>query len=62
LPAQTFWSGPNPRAIRWNLTDPSARGDLYETVLVEGTRDDVRNLINSGELVRLWDQMCLPPG
>ena len=43
------------------LADPSRRRDLYEIVLVEGTLDDIRNLINGGELVRLWDQMYLPP-
>jgi hypothetical protein len=46
LPARMFWSGPNPRAIRWNLADPSRRRDLYEIVLVEGTLDDMRTLIN----------------
>jgi hypothetical protein len=61
LPARLFWSGPNPRAVRWNLADPSRRRDLYEIVLVEGTLDDIRNLINGSELVRLWDQMYLPP-
>jgi hypothetical protein len=61
LPARMFWSGPNPRAIRWNLADPSRRRDLYEIVLVEGTLDDIRTLINGAELVRLWDQMYLPP-
>jgi hypothetical protein len=29
-------------------------------VLVEGTLDDIRELINGAELVRLWDQMYLP--
>lgn len=29
-------------------------------MLVEGTLDDVRDLINGGELLRLWDQMYLP--
>jgi hypothetical protein len=61
LPARMFWSGPNPRAIRWNLAEPSRRRDLYEIVLVEGTLDDIRTLINGAELVRLWDQMYLPP-
>jgi hypothetical protein len=56
-----FWSGPNPRTVRWNLGDPSRRRDLYEIVLVEGTLDDIRNHINGSELVRLWDQMYLPP-
>jgi hypothetical protein len=61
LPVRLFWSGPNPREVRWDLADPTRRRDLYEIVLVEGTLDDVRELINGTELVRLWDQMYLPP-
>lgn len=61
LPARLFWSGPNPRQVRWDLADPNRRRDLYEIVLVEGTLNDVRELINGAELVRLWDQMYLPP-
>lgn len=60
LPARVFWSGPDPRAVRWDLSDPSRRRDLYELVLVEGTVDDVRGLVNGPELVRLWDEMFLP--
>jgi hypothetical protein len=61
LPAQLFWSGPNPRAVRWDLTDADRRRDLYEIVIVEGTVDDVRNFVNGVELVNLWDRMYLPP-
>jgi hypothetical protein len=53
LPARLFWSGPNPlwsgpnpREVRWDLADPIRRRDLYEIVLMEGTLDDVRKLIN----------------
>ena len=60
LPARIFWSGPDPRAVRWNLADPGRRRDLYEIVLVEGNMNDVRELINGAELVRLWDQMYVP--
>ena len=61
LPARLFWSGPNPRAVRWDLSDPARRRDLYEIVLAEGTLEDVSALINGPELVRLWDQMFVPP-
>jgi hypothetical protein len=60
LPARIFWSGPNPRAVRWNLADPGRRRDLYEIVLVEGTLDDIREWVNPVELCRLWEQMYLP--
>jgi hypothetical protein len=61
LPARLFWSGPDPRAVRWDLADPGRRRDLYEIVLVEGTLDDIRCLVNGDDLVELWDQMYLPP-
>ena len=47
--------------MRWNLTDPARRRDLDEIVLVEGTLDDARELINGPEVVRRWDRMYLPP-
>jgi len=40
---------------------PVRRPDLYEITLVEGTLDDVRELVNGAELVRVWEQMYLPP-
>jgi hypothetical protein len=61
LPARLFWSGPDPRGVRWDLTDPARRRDLYEITLVEGTLDDVRELVNGAELVGVWDRMYLPP-
>lgn len=60
LPASVFWSGPDPRAVRWDLSNRDRRRDLYEIVLVEGTLDDIRRLVNKVELVRLWDAMYLP--
>jgi hypothetical protein len=61
LPARVFWSGPDPRAVRWNLADPHRRRDLYEIVLVESTLDDVRELVNANALIELWNEMYLPP-
>lgn len=60
LPARLFWSGPDPRAVRWDLSDPTRRRDLYEIILAQGTLDDVRDLVDGLELIRLWDQMYLP--
>lgn len=61
LPARLFWSGPDPRGVRWDLADPARRRDLYEITLVEGTLDDICELVNGDELLRLWTQMYLPP-
>jgi hypothetical protein len=61
LPARLFRSGPDPGRVRWDLSDPVRRRDLYEIVLVEGTLDDIRELVNGPELVRLWDEIYLPP-
>jgi hypothetical protein len=60
LPVRLFWSVPDPTAVRWDLSDPGRRRDLYEIVLVEGTLDDIVELVHPGELVRLWNEMYLP--
>lgn len=61
LPARLFWSGPEPRAVRWDLADPHRRRDLYEIVLTEGTLDDIRRLVNRQALVEQWHDLYLPP-
>lgn len=61
LPGTLFWSGPRPWAVRWDLADSDRRRDLYEIVLVEGSLDDIRTLVNGPALVELWDRMYLPP-
>jgi hypothetical protein len=61
LPGRLFWSGPDPRTVRWDLSDRRRRRDLYEIVLVKGTLDDICALVNGPELIRLWDDMYLPP-
>ncbi|MGH3951426.1 MAG: hypothetical protein ACRDSE_20290, partial [Pseudonocardiaceae bacterium] len=60
LPPRVFWSGPDPRAVRWNLGDPGRRRDLYEILLVEGNLGDICALVNAAELIRLWERMYLP--
>ncbi len=61
LPARLFWLGPDPRRVQWDLSDRGRRRDLYEIVLAKGTLDDICGLVNGPELVRLWDDMYLPP-
>ncbi len=60
LPATLFWSGPHPRDVRWDVTDLDRRRDLYEIVLVEGTLDDIIQLVHGPSLVEVWDRMYLP--
>jgi hypothetical protein len=60
LPARLFWSGPDPRAVRWDLADPGRRRDLYEIILVEGTLEDIQRLVT----VALWlnsGTRCISP-
>jgi hypothetical protein len=61
LPARLFWLGPDPRRVRWDLSDRDRRRDLYEIVLAKGTLAAICALINGPELVRLWEDMYLPP-
>lgn len=61
MPARLFWQGPNLRSVRWDLSDRRRRRDFYEIVLVKGTLDDICGFVNGPELVRLWDEMLLPP-
>ncbi len=61
LPARLFWSGPRPRSVRWDLSDPRRRRDLYEILLIEGTIDDIRALVHGRALLELWDSLYLPP-
>lgn len=46
--------------VRWDVTDPDRRRDLYEIVLVEGALDDITRLIDGPGLVEVWDRMYLP--
>ena len=61
LPLRLYWSGPAPEQVEWDLSRQSRRARLYEVVLREGALDDVRQLVDGGELVRLWDSLWLPP-
>lgn len=61
LPARLFWSGPEPREVRWDLASPQRRRDLYEIVLTEGTLQDIRELVNGHALVEQWNDLYLPP-
>jgi len=57
LPMHVRWSGPT---IRYDLSDRADRARVYEQILREGTRADVRRFIDPDELLRLWDDVVLP--
>ena len=61
LPARLFWSGPDPRAVRWDSADSGRRRDLYEIVLVEGTPDDVSRTGQRARIGAAVGQIYLPP-
>ncbi len=61
MPARLFWQAPNLRSVWWDLSDGRRRRDFYEIVLVKGTLEDICTFVNGPELVRLWDEMYLPP-
>ncbi|HEU0087019.1 MAG TPA: hypothetical protein VFQ77_05135 [Pseudonocardiaceae bacterium] len=61
LPLRLYWSGPDPRAVEWSLTEQADCRWLYEIVLREGTLDGVRGLVDGVTLVRVWDELYLPP-
>jgi hypothetical protein len=61
LPLRIYWSGPDPEGVEWNMGRRERRARLYEVVLREGDLDDIRALVDGGELVRIWDELYLPP-
>jgi hypothetical protein len=61
MPARLFWLGPDPRSVRWDLSDRRRRRDFYEIVLVKGTLEEICAFVNGPELLRLWEDLCLPP-
>jgi transcriptional regulator with XRE-family HTH domain len=59
LPVHLNWTQPG---RIFHLTNRSERARVYETVLTEGTPDDVLRYIDGVLLVDLWDKMVLPRG
>ena len=58
LPLHIRWSGP---PISYDLDDRGDRARVYEQVLREGTKDDVRFYVDANLLLELWDELVLPP-
>jgi hypothetical protein len=58
LPLHIRWSGP-PKT--YDLDDERDRRRVYEQVLREGDEDDVRYYVDVEQLLRLWDELVLPP-
>jgi transcriptional regulator with XRE-family HTH domain len=58
LPLHLDWSSSD-RTVA--LADRRGRARCYETVIREGTPDDIRTYIDGALLVDLWDDLVLPP-
>jgi hypothetical protein len=58
LPLHIRWSG---APIVYDLDDPADRARVYEQVLREGTKEDVRYYVRAEHLRELWDELILPP-
>jgi len=58
LPPNVSWSG-TPRV--YDLDSQADSISVYEQVLQEGTVDDVRAFIDLDRLIKLWDDLVLPP-
>jgi transcriptional regulator with XRE-family HTH domain len=58
LPLHLDWSSTN-RTV--DLADRRSRARCYETVIREGTPDDIRTYIDGALLVDLWNDLVLPP-
>jgi hypothetical protein len=58
LPIRPNWSDPG-RTYR--MAERTDRTRVYESVLREGTADDVLTYVNGTLLVALWPELVLPP-
>lgn len=46
--------------MTYDLDDPADRALVYEQVLREGTKDDVRFYIDPDQLAEIFDELVLP--
>lgn len=58
LPPHLYWSDDN---NEFDLSDPAERNLLYRIVLAEGTAEDVRRYLHRATLLRIWNELWLPP-
>lgn len=57
LPPHIRWSGSE---RRYDLSVRRDRARVYEQILLEGTEEDVRRIIDVDELIDLWDELVIP--
>ncbi len=57
LPLHLEWSGPR---RSHDLSDHKQLLHVYETVLREGSGDDVRRYVDLNTLIEIWDEIMLP--
>lgn len=60
LPMRVAQHAPFPELVEWDIDRAERRICLYEIVLRDAALPAQRELINGGELVRLWDSLYLP--
>lgn len=58
LPLHIRWSG---GPLVYDLEDPADLARVYEQVLREGTEQDVRHYVDPDQLLKIWDELVLPP-
>jgi hypothetical protein len=58
LPLHIRWSG---GPVVYDLDDRVDRARVYEQVLREGTAEDVQFYVDPDQLLKLWDELVLPP-
>jgi hypothetical protein len=58
LPFHLYWSDDN---NRFDLSKRSRLRSMYQTVLTEGSAQDVRDHLNLSLLLDLWDELWLSP-
>lgn len=53
LPLHLCWSGPR----QYDVTDPSARLALYQTVITEGDRREIESYLDAAGLLAVWPKL-----
>ena len=58
LPIWLFWQPDR----RFDMSEPAVARWMYQTVLREAARPEDLGYLNGELLVKMWPELCLPPG